>query len=98
MAFVVGNVHAGQGNSMMEVVTENSKKSANQRSTDTELIGKRSINYKRNGAAKVTEKVFKIVVEVDPIYESEVPKKNGIDESYQSSTNSTKGTTNISLI
>ena len=33
------------------------------------LIGKRQIKYKKNGAPKVTEKVFKILVEADEMHE-----------------------------
>ena len=58
------------------MISENPKKFVKQRTTCIELIGKRSVNYKRNAAAKVTETVFKIVVEVDPMYESELIKKN----------------------
>ena len=59
-----------EGAEPQEVVIQHQAKSM-------KLIGKRRVNIKANGKPKVTEKVFRIIVEADCMCEEDLPDNNG---------------------
>ena len=64
------NSSKSEGADPQEVVVQHQAKSM-------KLIGKRRVNIKANGKPKVTEKVFRIIVEADCMCEEDLPDNNG---------------------